>query len=119
MARERLPNRRESTIHRIEHVTPEGGSFELEVAVAHFADGRCAECFITNPGTKSGSALAVILNDSAIIVSLFLQHGGRLADLAPSLGRYDNGAPVSPLGAVVDAALEIESEIMLPEKPET
>ena len=34
MARERLPNRRESSIYRIEHVTPEGGGFELEVAVA-------------------------------------------------------------------------------------
>ena len=114
MARERLPNRRESTIHRIEHLTPEGGAFVLEVAVAHFSDGRVAECFITSPGTKTGSALAVILNDAAIIVSLFLQHGGRIDDLAKSLGRHDNRAPVSPLGAVVDLALEIEFEVMRP-----
>ena len=118
MARERLPNRRESTIHRIEHITPEGGSFEVEVALAHFADGRVAEVFI-NSGTKSDSALAVILHDVGIAVSLFLQHSGRIDDLAKSLGRYDNGAPVSPLGAVVDLALEIESEVMPPERPET
>ena len=119
MARERLPNRRESTIHRIEHVTPEGGGFVLEVAVAHFADGRVAEVFVTDPGTKSGSLLAAILNDAAITISLFLQHGGRIDDLAKSLGRSDNGAPVSPLGAVVDLALEIEPEVMPPERPET
>ena len=72
MTRERLPNRRESTLHRIEHATPGGGGFVLEVAVAHFADGRVAEVFITDPGTKTGSSLAVILNDAAIIMSLFL-----------------------------------------------
>ena len=116
MARERLPNRRPSSINRIEHVMPEGGGFVLEVAVAHFADGRVAELFVTDPGTKSGSALAVVLNDAAIIVSLFLQHGGRIDDLAKSLGRYDNGAPVSPLGAVVDLAIEIELEVMPPER---
>ena len=117
MTRERLPNRRESTIHRIEHVTPEGGSFELEVAVAHFADGRCAEVFI-NSGTKADSALAVILHDVGIVISLFLQHSGRLGDLGPSLGRYVSREPVSALGPVLDLALEIESEVMPPEKPE-
>ncbi len=118
MARERLPNRRPSSINRIVHIEPNGGEFVLEVAVAHFADGRCAEVFITDPGSKSGSALAAILNDVAITISLFLQHGGRVGDLAKSLGRYDNGAPVSPLGAVADLALEIEGEVMPPERPE-
>ena len=118
MARERLPNRRESTIHRIEHISPEGGGFELEVAVAHFADGRCAEVFI-NSGTKADSALAVILHDVGIVISLFLQHSGRLGDLVSSLGRYDSGAPVSALGTVLDLALEIEGEVLPPERPET
>ncbi len=72
-----------------------------------------------NSGTKADSALAVILHDVGIAISLFLQHGGRLDDLAPSLGRYDSGAPVSALGTVLDLALEIESEVMPPERPET
>ena len=119
MLRERLPNRRPSSINRIVHIEPNGGEFVLEVAVAHFTDGRCAEVFITDPGSKSGSALAAILNDAAITISLFLQHGGRLDDLAKSLGRYESGATVSPLGTVVDLALQIESELMPPERPET
>ena len=118
MARERLPNRRESSINRIEHAMPEGGGFVLEVAVAHFNDGRVAEVFVTDPGTKSGSLLAAILNDAAITISLFLQHGGRIDDLAKSLGRYDNGVPVSPLGVVADLAMEIEREVMPPERSE-
>ena len=55
-------------------------------------------------GAKVGSAMDLLIDDGAVLLSLLLQHGVKPADLARSLGRIDGTAPASILGALVAAA---------------
>lgn len=95
MSRERLRNRRASSV------------FELEVAGLHytasisrFPDGRVAEIFLQNH--KAGSASNSNARDAAVAASLALQFGCPLDVLRRALLRDAAGRPSTPLGAALD-----------------
>ena len=101
MTRERLPNRRPSETETIEH-----GGARFDVTAGFYLDGRPGEVFAG--GAKSGSELDGLLDDSAILSSLLLQHGVEPAALARTVGRLGDGtAPASVIGAIVDLLAEV------------
>jgi hypothetical protein len=77
-SRERLPNRRASTRFAIQH---DGATYL--VTLTRFSDGRIAELFID--AAKPDSALAIHVNDAAVLASLLLQHGVTAAVIKHSL----------------------------------
>jgi ribonucleoside-diphosphate reductase alpha chain len=93
--RERLPNRRASTVFEIElH------GLAYTASVSYFADGRPAEIFLQNH--KPGSQSDANARDSAVAASLALQHGCPLAVLQRAVLRDPHGRPSTPLGAAID-----------------
>ena len=75
-----------------------------EVALGVYGDGEPGELFIT--GARTGSDIDALLNDAAILISLALQNGARLADLGAAMGREGDGeTPSSIIGAALDVAV--------------
>ncbi len=98
MPRQRLPARRRAVLLTCEH----RGSL-YDVAIGAYDDDRPDEMFIT--GVRAGSDIDALLNDAAILISLALQNGVHLADLARSMGREgDRETPSSIIGAALDRA---------------
>ena len=87
--RARLANRRAHRITVVEH-----GGFKLIVGIGRYADGRLGEVFVDVD--KSGTALSTLIKDSAILLSLALQHGADATTIRAGL------APNGPLAAVLD-----------------
>jgi hypothetical protein len=95
-SRNRLPNRRLAE------------SFELEVeglrytaTVGRFPDDTIGELFLNNH--KSNSSADTAARDSAIVVSIALQHGADLETIRRALCRDGHGRATGPLGAALDA----------------
>jgi hypothetical protein len=93
--RNRLPNRRPAE------------SFELEVAglrytatVGRFPDGTVGELFLSNH--KNSSSADTSARDSAIVLSIALQHGADLETIRRALCRDSQGRANGPLGAALD-----------------
>jgi hypothetical protein len=97
MARIRLPDRRPN-----ETVDLEFDGARYSVTVGFDPAGQPGEVFAH--GAKVGSAMDLLIDDGAVLVSLLFQHGVAPGDLAHSLGRIDGTAPASILGALVAAA---------------
>ena len=94
-SRNRLPNRRPAE------------SFEVEVeglryiaTVGRFADGTIGELFLNNH--KSNSSADTTARDSAIVLSIALQHGADLEAIRRALCRDSQGRASGPLGAALD-----------------
>lgn len=51
---------------------------------------------------KSGTAAETLARDSAVLLSLALQHGVPLETIAHAITRNADGSPSGPLGALVD-----------------
>jgi hypothetical protein len=108
MMRHRLPNRRPAMTEEI--VIDGAAPFTATVGFA--PDGRPAEVFLS--GGKAGSALATILGDAAVLISIALQHGIPAAALGKSIARIPETvdgppvAPASPLGAALDLLAQYE-----------
>jgi hypothetical protein len=83
------------------------GSHPITVTTS-LASGCATEVFISTP--KTGTALADAAHDAAILISIALQHGIRVAALAHSVKRDDDGRPASLVGLVLDALLALEVE---------
>jgi hypothetical protein len=94
-ARTRLPDRRGSSTFNLEVER-----LIYTVTVSYFPDGRLGELFISNG--KAGSHADTCARDSAVVVSLALQHGVPLETLRKALMRDSRGRPGSPLGAALD-----------------
>jgi hypothetical protein len=103
--RNRLPNRRRSETKEIVH----NGNHKLTLSVGFCNDGRLGECFVASP--KIGTELEATARDSAVLISLLLQHQVALADIAHSLTINPDGAPSSIVGTVVRAMLDLEGEM--------
>lgn len=93
--RERLPNRR---LAETFNITADGLSYTA--TVAHFADGRIAEIFLTNH--KAGSAADTAARDAAICASIAMQFGAPLQTIRNALCRDSAGRPNGPLGVALD-----------------
>jgi hypothetical protein len=94
-ARNRLPNRRPAE------------NFELEVeglrytaTVGRFPDGTIGELFLNNH--KSNCSADSAARDSAIVLSIALQHGADLKTIQRAVCRDSQGRASGPLGAALD-----------------
>ena len=101
-ARERLPDRRLCESFAFEH-----GGLKYIASVAHYADGRLAEIFLSNH--KSGSDTDAAARDSAVVCSLALQHGTPLETIRNALLRDARGIASSPLGTALDQLVDQEA----------
>src|SRR5947209_16219331 len=93
-SRNRLPNRRHA----------ENFEFELEglhytATVGRFPDGTIGELFLNNH--KSNSSADTAARDSAIVLSIALQHGADLGTIQRALCRDSHGQASGPLGAAL------------------
>jgi hypothetical protein len=98
-SRERLPNRRRCETFEFCHA---GHGFTL--CAGFYRDGRIAEIFIS--ARHIGSPLEAIARDSAIVVSLALQHGAHIETIRHALTRDHDGGPATLLGAALNALAE-------------
>lgn len=106
MGRVDLPDRRYSANREIEF---KGSKFTVTVGFNN--EGEPKEVFAD--GAKQGSALAAIVSDACVLVSVSLQHGISASELGESLGREPDplrgqGAdrPASPIGIIIEAVAE-------------
>lgn len=98
-ARQRLPDRRPSTIDVVViGLDRRGKPRELQIGVGYDRDGQAREVFLN--GLKVGSDTEALLQDACVVISLALQHGLRPADLAGSLGRA-GVAPNAPFASLI------------------
>lgn len=77
------------------------------VTVGYYDDGTIGEVFIT--GGKSGEQVESIARDSAILLSLALQHGVALDTIAHALTRDGRGEPNTIICTVVDRLMRERS----------
>jgi len=96
MSRRILPQRRRAETFTVVHWNQ-----AFAVTVGFYPDGTVGEVFIES--RKTGGDVEAIARDSAVVVSLALQHGAAVEAIAHAITRSSNGAPSSILGAVVDA----------------
>lgn len=99
MTRERLPNRRASTIIDFESM-----NMQFTASISRYPDGRIGELFIDNH--KAGSDIGTLVRDAAIIFSFAVQHGADAEAIRRALCRDSEGQPLGPLGAVLDLIAE-------------
>ena len=91
----RLPNRREHGLINFEHA-----GFRYTAGIGRFPDGRLAEVFLN--ADKIGTAIETAAHDSAVVVSLALQHGVPPDTIRHALTRNGNGEASGPVGALLD-----------------
>jgi hypothetical protein len=101
--RERLPDRRAAVTF-----TLEVGGQKFHATIGRSADGRPAEIFLN--AIKPGSTLDTAAADSAILASLGLQHGIPVSVIRHALQRDARGAPIGPLGVVLDLLAQESTE---------
>lgn len=96
MNRTVLPQRRPHETIRFEHW---GMAYVAGLGRAH-AGGAIQEVFI-NCG-KSGTQSETLSRDSAVLLSLALQHGVPIETIRHAITRNADGTPSGPVGALVD-----------------
>jgi hypothetical protein len=92
----RLPNRRKCLTLEFQHA---GQAFRL--STGYFSDGRLAEVFLS--ARHVGSPLEALARDSAILVSLCLQHGVAIETIKHALTRDHDGSAATAISAALDA----------------
>lgn len=110
MTREILPDRRNSISFTLEF---QGERYD--VTTGFYADGRFGEIFINRirdkTAAKLGQQLDAVCRDSAILMSLAIQHGVNLLDLKHSITRDDDFTPMSIVGAIIDSVEPSKKEV--------
>lgn len=105
MTRTRLPDRRPSVNLPVVWRT-DTGEQQFVLTAGYSPDtGALAEVFYSD-GQKTGSQLQHTVQDACVLISVALQHGVTVAELARSIGRvplYGATAAASPIGAILDA----------------
>ena len=96
MTRERLPNRRPSEVVEFDH-----DGIRYRGSVSWGLPG-CEPREVFLDGGRVGSAVHGASRDSAVAVSLALQHGAPLQAIRAALTRNEDGSPAGPLGALLD-----------------
>lgn len=100
MSRVRLPNRRLALNLTVPHPGP--GGIVYDVAVG-FDDGTPRELFISC--RKITTAMHHAGLEIATLISIALQHGADLQELAAAMPREEDGAPQGAAGAVLDSVI--------------
>lgn len=110
MTRELLPERRPSYNFTIEF---QGERYN--VTIGHYPDNRTGEMFVnrlfSKTSAKVGTLLDGVCRDSAILISLALQHGVQLETMQNAITRDEDGAPSTIVGAIIDHIRKDENEI--------
>jgi hypothetical protein len=101
--RRRLANRRSA-----ETLGLECAGLAYTRTVTYFADGRLAEVFLGN--RKNNSGTDVVGRDSAIVLSIPLQHGADPDVIRRALCRDSQCRASGPLGVSLDIIAERESQ---------
>jgi hypothetical protein len=102
-SRERLPHRRMA-----ETLDLEMDGLRFRATIGRYPDGRVGEIFLN--ASKAGSAADTAAMDSAVVASIALQHGIEIDVLRRALNRDSRGAPIGPLGVVLDMLAAEETE---------
>jgi hypothetical protein len=97
MTRQKLANRRASETFVIE-----AQGLRYTATASWFDDGRLGELFLSN--YKSNSASDTNARDSAIVLSIALQHGADAEAIRQTLCRDGQGRASGPLGVALDVA---------------
>lgn len=92
-----LPQRRLSETFELKHGEQNA---PFTVTTGFYQDGTVGEVFINGP--KSGSDMAAVTHDGAILLSLALQHGVPLNVIKHAVRRNADGKASTIIGAVVD-----------------
>jgi ribonucleoside-diphosphate reductase alpha chain len=107
VTRARLPGRHDARTIPVRYADLSGLSLKAYITYgtdARSADeGRVTEVFIV--AGKPGSSAEAAMRDVGILLSLALQHGLTLDQIARSLTRGEDNEPAGPLGIVVDALI--------------
>jgi hypothetical protein len=100
-AREPLPARRFGETFKLRFG---GAAGAYHITVGRYPDGRLGELFIST--NKIGSAQDALARDTAILMSLALQHGCTIETIRDAITREGNGEPSTIAGAVADKLTE-------------
>ena len=107
MTRARLPARHDARTIGVKYRDMSGLEVKAYVTYStgeRSADtGRVTEVFIV--ASKPGSAAEAAMRDAGLVLSLALQHGVALEEVARALTRNEDGSPAGPVSVVVDAIL--------------
>lgn len=80
---------------------------KYHVTVGFYPDGSVGEIFINRVKDKMaarlGEQLDAVCRDSAILLSLALQHGTSLETMEHAITRDGDGGPQTVVGAIIDA----------------
>ena len=90
-----LPQRRAAEISDLRF-----GNKNFTITIGRFGDGAPAEVFVDV--AKSGTDLAAIARDAAVVLSLALQHGTPIETIRHAVTRSGSGEAASIIGATVD-----------------
>lgn len=93
--RELLPARRQS-----ETLNFRAGGVVFTATMGYYEDGRLGEVFL-NAG-KIASETDVAARDSAVVLSIALQHGVSVEAVRAALTRRADGTPEGPMGILLD-----------------
>lgn len=106
-ARRRLPGRRLCDTVRVVHRT-DGSETRFFVTVGYHPDEpmRPVEVFYSG-GFRAGADLEVIAQDAAVLVSLLLQHGASVEDVAHSLARRENAMGQDVASSLIGSMVEV------------
>jgi hypothetical protein len=100
-----LANRRSSLTFTIQF---QGERYH--VTTGYYADGRIGEVFINRvigkASAKVGTLLDGVCRDSAVLMSLALQHGVDLGTMMHAITRNEDGEASTIIGAIVDRLAE-------------
>lgn len=102
MTRARLPNRRAHEVVKFSH-------WGLRYIVGFgraTPSSKISEVFL-NSG-KSGEQAQTLARDSAVLLSVALQHGTPIGELQKAITRDANGEPSGPIGRLLDIMAESE-----------
>ena len=102
MTRQRLPDRRASTVFCFEC-----NSLRYTASASWFDDGRLGEVFVSNH--RADSHADSCARDAAILASIALQFGAPLDVLRRALLRDSQGRPSTPIGCALDQLANGES----------
>lgn len=102
--RTRLPDRRPALAFDFQHA-----NLLYRGHAGFFDDGNLGELFLN--ASKQNSALDAFAADAAILISLLLQRGSTVPEIAHALRQTPNGTPASLIGATVNELARLLDEI--------
>jgi hypothetical protein len=103
MTRERLPNRRAALTYTIPGPDP-SMAFEYDVSVG-FQGEAVREVFVSCH--KTTTAMDIAGRDIGTLISIALQYGAEVKELASAMCRDEGGAPQGIAGAVLDSMEQV------------